>query len=39
MDGKLCPGIQTPLEIFNPLPLSGKDPLFNPEIFQPPPPF
>ena len=38
MDRKLCPGIQSPLPPlkFSP-PLSGKAPLYNPEIFQPPP--
>ena len=34
MDGKLCPGIQTPpLELFTP---SFRESPFNPEIFQPP---
>ena len=40
MDGKLCPGIQPPL---SPLEISTpsfrESPLFNPEIFQLPPPF
>ena len=38
MDGKLCPGIQTPPLKFSP-PLSGKAPPLNPEIFQAPPLF
>ena len=35
MDGKLCPGIQLPLEIFTPS-FRESPPHFNLEIFQPP---
>ena len=38
MDGKLCPGIQTPSMKFSPSSFRESPP-FNPEIFQTLPPF